>query len=390
MSHSEIDVIDTQVFRTVMSHYPTGVVIVTGIDPAGDVLAMVVGTFCSVSLDPPLVSFMPMKSSRTFERMQQCTSLCINVIGDRQENVVVDVARRWENKLEGIAWSPSPSGAPVLDDSVAWIDVRIRDTVDAGDHWIVLCTVRDLAVTNPVSPLLFFQGGYGSFVCTSLMARMDHEILPAIHAAQAGRSALEEMAIDIGCEVQVFTVVSRDEMAEVLSVTAPDVDRANGLSQRIPMVPPVGDTYVAGLSHDEQEKWLAGLHGADAATLDMHRERLRHLDQHGYAVSFLPAEGAAAYAQMRQATREYESGRLTPAQERDIRMRIAASLIDHRVREIHDDEIYDVASLVFPVRNAAGTHELTVRFSQLPTRVRGSRLTTWIDQATHTLQELAR
>ncbi|NED68111.1 flavin reductase family protein, partial [Streptomyces sp. SID10244] len=69
-----------------------------------------------------------------------------------------------------IDWFPSPSGDPVLSDSVAWIDTTLWDTVEAGDHWIALCEVRDLAVTNPVSPLLFFQGGYGSFVCTSLMA----------------------------------------------------------------------------------------------------------------------------------------------------------------------------------------------------------------------------
>ena len=205
--------IDQQLFREVTGHYPTGVAVVTGRDADGDILALVVGTFSSVSLDPPLVSFMPMKTSRTFDRMKDCTSLCINIVGGEQEREVLTIAQRWENKLDGIDWFASPSGDPVLADSIAWIDTRICETVEAGDHWIVLCAVEDMAVTNPVAPLIFFQGGYGSFVCTSLMARMDHEILPAIHAAHSARADVEALAARIGCAVSVFTAVSADEMA---------------------------------------------------------------------------------------------------------------------------------------------------------------------------------
>ena len=203
MSDNVISAIDPGIFRNVMGHYPTGVVVVTGRGDDGSVLAMVVGTFSSVSMDPPLVSFMPMKTSRTFEKMRACESLCINILGGEQEDVVLTIAQRWEDKLAGIDWFPSPSGDPVLADSVAWIDTRISNVVEAGDHWITLCEVRDLAVTNPVSPLIFFQGGYGSFVSTSLMARMDHEILPTIHAAHAASPQVEALATSVGCEVSV-------------------------------------------------------------------------------------------------------------------------------------------------------------------------------------------
>ncbi|MBR7551957.1 flavin reductase, partial [Mycobacterium tuberculosis] len=83
-----------------------------------------------------------------------------------------------------------------------------------------------------------FQGGYGSFVCTSLMARMDHEILPAIHAAHGARPQVEALATRIGCEVSVLTAVSCDEMAMALSATGEDIDREHGLARRVPMVPP--------------------------------------------------------------------------------------------------------------------------------------------------------
>lgn len=373
--------IDAQLFREVLGHYPTGVVVVTGRDPAGDVLAMVVGTFSSVSLEPALVSFMPMKTSRTFEAMQQCESLCINIVGGEQEDVVMTIARRWENKLDGLDWRESPSGDPILADSVAWVDTRLWSTVDAGDHWIVLCEVVDMAVTNPVSPLIFFQGGYGSFVCTSLMARMDHEILPAIHAAHGARPQVEALATSIGCEVSVLTAVSCDEMAVALSATGEDIDREHGLARRVPMVPPIGDSYVFDQSTDIQESWIGKLRNADDTVKQIHRERLAFMRRHGFAMSFLPPEGDAAYGEMRDATRRYESGRLTPADERSIRESIANCAVDYRVRDLDDDEVYDIGSLVLPIRDPNGGYTMTLRLAQLPQHATGSSVHEWIRQA---------
>lgn len=381
MSHPATAPVDPHVFREVMGHYPTGVVVVTGRDSDDDILAMVVGTFNSVSLDPPLVSFMPMMTSRTFAKMRECSSLCINILGGEQEDIVLTIAQRWENKLDGIDWFPSPSGDPVLSESIAWIDTTIWNTVEAGDHWIVLCRVNDMAVANPVSPLIFFQGGYGSFVSTSLMARMDHEILPAIHAAHGARAEVEALANSIGCEVSVFTAVSCDEMATVLSATGVGVDREEGLAHRVPMVPPIGDSYVFSRPIEEQERWVDKLREASAEIKDMHRMRLEFVREHGYLLSFLPVEGSAAYDEMRDATKRYEKGRLTPSQERNIRESIGRASVDYRVREVDEQQVYDVGSIVLPVRDPAGEYSLTLRLGQLPPQSAGSTINTWLDEA---------
>lgn len=381
MSHPATAPVDPHVFREVMGHYPTGVVVVTGRDSEGDILAMVVGTFNSVSLDPPLVSFMPMMTSRTFAKMRECSSLCINILGGAQEDIVLTIAQRWENKLDGIEWFPSPSGDPVLSESIAWIDTTIWNTVEAGDHWIVLCRVNDMAVANPVSPLIFFQGGYGSFVSTSLMARMDHEILPAIHAAHGARAEVEALANSIGCEVSVFTAVSCDEMATVLSATGVGVDREEGLAHRVPMVPPIGDSYVFSRPIEEQERWVDKLREASAEVKDMHRMRLEFVREHGYLLSFLPVEGSAAYDEMRDATKRYEKGRLTPSQERNIRESIGRASVDYRVREVDEQQVYDVGSIVLPVRDPAGEYSLTLRLGQLPPQSTGSTINNWLDEA---------
>ncbi|MFY2791647.1 flavin reductase family protein [Rhodococcus sp. MALMAid1271] len=367
-------------FREVTGHYPTGVAIVTGTDPTGELLALVVGTFSSVSLDPPLVSFMPMKTSRTFARMQECSSLCVNIVGGEQEREVMSIAQRWENKFDGIDWYPSPHGNPVLTEAIGWMDTTIWKTVDAGDHWIVLCEVKDMAITNPVSPLIFFQGGYGSFVCTSLLARMDHEILPAIHAAHAARSQVEALAAAIGCEVSVLTAVSADEMATVLSATAPGVDRDAALAQRIPIVPPIGDSYVFALPEAEQDRWIDKLKGEDSGTR-VHRARLDFIREHGYGISFLPAAGSDAYTEMRRATKEYESGRLTPRKEREIRAQIGRTSVDYRPQVLDGAGTYNVGSIVLPVRDPSGRHTLTLRLAQVPQNVQGNLVAEWIESA---------
>ena len=385
MSASSTVHIDQKLFREVTGHHPTGVALVTGVDAGGELLALVVGTFSSVSLDPPLVSFMPMKTSRTFEKMKACASLSVNILGGEQEHQVLTIAQRWENRFEGIDWFASPAGNPVLTDSIAWIDARPFKTVDAGDHWIVLLEVTDMAVTNPVAPLIFFQGGYGCFVCTSLMARMDHEILPTIHATSGARGDIEALATRLGCEVSVLTAIGSEEMTVVLSAMAPGLNCERSLAQRIPLIPPIGDTFMFDRTADEQRRWIAKLRDCSAEQASIFLQRLDFLRERGYAAAFNPPDGSDAYAELRAATKLFESGRMTPAQERRLLASIRDSRIDYRVREIEDDTHYDIGSLVLPVRDAQGQYTLTLRLSHLRQGVTGAEMQRWLQDARSTV-----
>ncbi len=112
------------------------------------------------------------------------------------------------------------------------------------------------------------------------------------------------------------------------------------------------------------------------------RGRLDFVRRHGYLASFLPVEGASAYAEMRDATRKYEeAGRLTPLQERTIRESIRRTPVDYRVRELSDDQRYDIGSLVLPVRDRNGAFTLTLRLAQLPPQSTGATIKRWLDDA---------
>lgn len=129
---------------------------------------MVVGSFTSVSFDPPLVTFLPARSSSSWAKLQECGSLCINVLSANQEAICRRWASRDPDKLAGLSHRRSPSGAPIFDGVVSWIDCICVAVHEAGDHDIAACAVAHLDVEDGASPLVFLQGGYGAFAAASL------------------------------------------------------------------------------------------------------------------------------------------------------------------------------------------------------------------------------
>lgn len=150
-------------FRRVLSHYPTGVVVITSIDADGAPAGMAVGTFTSVSLSPPLVAFLPDRTSTSFPKIRQAGQFCVNVLSHAQQPVCHAMAARGTDKFATIDWTPAPiTRSPVIDGVLAWIDCTIEATHEAGDHYIVIGRVVDLEVPRPgfEEPLVFFHGGY--------------------------------------------------------------------------------------------------------------------------------------------------------------------------------------------------------------------------------------
>lgn len=153
---------DAAKFRQVLGHFPTGVTVITATPDTGPV-GMAVGSFCSVSLDPPLVAFFPAHTSSSWPGIESAGSFCVNILAEDQEDVSRRFASKDTDKFAGVGWKPAGSGAPLLDGVLAWIDCDIDTITDAGDHLCVMGRVRDLDVSHDGAPLLFFRGGYGRF-----------------------------------------------------------------------------------------------------------------------------------------------------------------------------------------------------------------------------------
>lgn len=154
---------DSNHFRHVLGHVPTSVVVVTGCSAAGIPAGVTIGSFSSVSLEPPLVGFFQGVTSRSWPLIEQCGSFCVNVLAESQQELcwrfAKDPVEGGASRFDDFEYTLSPSGAPVLPGVIAWIDCTIESVTPAGDHWFVLGRVSDLHTTESTeSAMVFFKG----------------------------------------------------------------------------------------------------------------------------------------------------------------------------------------------------------------------------------------
>jgi flavin reductase (DIM6/NTAB) family NADH-FMN oxidoreductase RutF len=137
---SEAAAIDPKHFRTVMGQVPTCVTVVAAmVDDAP--VAMVIGSFVSVSLEPPLAGFFCTTTSSTWQQLKSADVMGVNVLAADQLEVV--------------------DGAPKIAGTTAWLTLTPNQVVDAGDHEFALCNVTALeAAAEPKAPVIFYGGGY--------------------------------------------------------------------------------------------------------------------------------------------------------------------------------------------------------------------------------------
>ncbi len=150
-------------FRDVLGRFASGVTVVTamsGTTPVG----LTCQSFSSVSLDPPLVLFVPARSSRAWPLIRAAGSFCVNILAADQTWLSNTMAGRGTDKFAGLEWTPSAgTGSPVLPGTLGHVDCTVHAVHEAGDHDVVVGSVVGLVARGGVAerdPLLFYRGRY--------------------------------------------------------------------------------------------------------------------------------------------------------------------------------------------------------------------------------------
>lgn len=168
MATPTFDASDAKHFRQVLGHFPTGVTVVTAMAD-GRPLGFTIGSFTSVSLDPPLVGFLPQVDSDTWAAMEGNGKFCVNVLRDHQADLCWRFAKKGldDGRFDEFGWSLSPNGSPMLDGVGAWLDCDVEQVERFGDHYFVVGRVVDLSHDpDPHVPLLFYRGAHGGFLAS--------------------------------------------------------------------------------------------------------------------------------------------------------------------------------------------------------------------------------
>jgi 3-hydroxy-9,10-secoandrosta-1,3,5(10)-triene-9,17-dione monooxygenase reductase component len=143
--------LDDRLLRDAFGRFATGVAFVTA-DVGDTPLGLIVSSFAAVSLEPPLVSFCPARTSLTWRRMREARRFGIHVLAT------------WHGEFARRASAPGADRfAEPLKGALAVIECDLEAEHPAGDHSIVVGRVRRLQLSADPRPLVYFAGDFGAF-----------------------------------------------------------------------------------------------------------------------------------------------------------------------------------------------------------------------------------
>ena len=152
-------------FRSALSHFATGITVVTARDNERRPRAITVNSFTAVSLDPPLVLYCLGKSAFHFDAFASAAAFAVNVLSADGQALSDRFAREADDDFQGLEVSELATGSPVLPGCLAVLDCTREALHEAGDHLIVVGRVEALEVRggaepDRTEPLVYYRSRY--------------------------------------------------------------------------------------------------------------------------------------------------------------------------------------------------------------------------------------
>ncbi len=159
MTDRSIDAMD---LRRALGTFATGVTVVTTRDTGGMPRGFTANSFTSVSLDPPLILVCLAKSAASCPVFQSARDFAVNILSEDQKAVSATFSSRTEDRFAAVDWSTRATGCPIFEGVASWLDCRMHEIVDAGDHLILIGRIVDYDYAAS-RPLGYCRGAYVSF-----------------------------------------------------------------------------------------------------------------------------------------------------------------------------------------------------------------------------------
>ncbi|CAA9529905.1 MAG: Nitrilotriacetate monooxygenase component B [uncultured Thermomicrobiales bacterium] len=160
--------IPADLFRDVFSRWPTGAGVLTArVD--GQAHGMVVGSFCSLSADPPLAMVSLGRVTRMHDLLAAADRFAVSILGAEQRTLLERFAgldRRFDaDRFTGLTTIETPSGLPVFPGALAWAECRLVAQHPGANYTIFVGELVEAGLGDAAeaSPLLYFRRRVGSF-----------------------------------------------------------------------------------------------------------------------------------------------------------------------------------------------------------------------------------
>ena len=153
-----------QEFRIVMAQFATGVTVVTTA-LEGQLHGLTANAVTSVSLHPCLVLVCIDHDANSYRLISESGIFAVNILSWQQQILADRFAGRAplvNASFDGVTYRAGSTGAPILEDALAWVECHLTQRVTAGDHDIFVGTAvaAGAAVGEAQEPLLFYRSRY--------------------------------------------------------------------------------------------------------------------------------------------------------------------------------------------------------------------------------------
>lgn len=158
--------LDPEQLRRAMRAWSSGVTIVTTAHE-GDHYGMTVGSFTSVSLEPPLIIISLDSESRTRRLVSASGAFAVSILAANQSGLSDRFAGRLDpeqDRFEGLKTGTLVTGSPLLDGALAGLDCRVRQEIPVGMNTLFLAEVVAARGNGEGEPLLYHNRRYGRFL----------------------------------------------------------------------------------------------------------------------------------------------------------------------------------------------------------------------------------
>jgi len=153
---------DPILLRSFYGRIPSGVLVLAAMVD-GSPVGMAVSSFTNVSLDPPLVVVSIRNESNTWPLLANASTIGASILAQSQSVCGMQLSgSAMDNRFDSIDYSVTATGAIVIDGASAWFEASPAEPVPAGDHALVLLTLRSFASGADQAPLLFYRSKFAA------------------------------------------------------------------------------------------------------------------------------------------------------------------------------------------------------------------------------------
>jgi flavin reductase (DIM6/NTAB) family NADH-FMN oxidoreductase RutF len=145
---------DANAKKTALRMIPYGLFVLTAADKDGEVAAATVNWVTQASFAPPLVVVGVKADSGAHAVIKRSRAFALNVLGKGQQAAAFAFFKPTNREGDLINGEPvraGSTGAPLLDSTPAYVECRVVEIVEKGDHSIVIGEVVDAGVRGDIA-----------------------------------------------------------------------------------------------------------------------------------------------------------------------------------------------------------------------------------------------